>query len=131
MHPSQSLRGQRSHAVFNMLQPYVLYIASSFIPAIKETLLRVESMKVARTQCAMVLSAVHKNSIVHSTVPVHIPVQQLGTPIHTRTVYANLGPQVLRSTEYNFPSPEDRVHFRHLMCPSYLASNPYFQQNYT
>jgi len=28
----------------------------------------------------MVPSAVHTNSIVHSTVPVHVPVQQLETP---------------------------------------------------
>lgn len=42
-------------------------------------------MKAARTQCAMVLSTVNKNSvvhsIVHSTVSVHILVQQLQTPV--------------------------------------------------
>jgi len=42
-------------------------------------------MKAARTQCAMVLSTVNKNSvvhsIVHSTVPVLILVQQLQTPV--------------------------------------------------
>jgi len=46
--------------------------------AIKETLLRsdrVERDREARTQCEMVLSAVRKNSIVHSTIPVHILVQ--------------------------------------------------------
>ena len=54
------------------------------LPAIKETLLRSDRMKAARTQCAMVPSSVHKNfivhSIVHSIAPVHIPVQQLETP---------------------------------------------------